>query len=150
MEREACMAEALLEARNCLDTDDVPVGCVIVQNGRIIARGRNRREAFSDATAHAEVEALRAASAALGRWHLTDCTLYVTLEPCPMCAGAILNARVGTVVFGARDEKAGACGGLFDLFSERVLHRPRVYAGILEEPCAALLQEFFREKRIEP
>ena len=149
-ERDAYMAEALLEARNCLVTDDVPVGCVIVQNGRIIARGRNRREALFDATAHAEVEALRAASAALGRWHLTDCTLFVTLEPCPMCAGAILNARVGTVVFGARDEKAGACGGLFDLFSERVPHRPRIYAGVLAEPCAALLQEFFQNKRIEP
>ena len=148
MNREAYMAEAVAEAHKCLETDDVPVGCVIVQDGRIIARGRNRREGLLDATAHAEIEALRAASQALGRWHLPDCTMYVTLEPCPMCAGAILNAHVGTVVFGARDERSGACGGLFDLFAERVLHHPRVYPGVLAKPCTELLQDFFREKRI--
>ncbi len=147
-QREAYMREALELARSCLSTGDVPVGCVIECGGRIIARGRNRREAAFDATAHAEVEALREASAALGRWRLSDCTMYVTLEPCPMCAGAILNARIGTLVYGARDDKAGACGGVFDLFSERVLYRPRVYAGVLREPCAEILGEFFRTMRV--
>ncbi|MEA4822707.1 MAG: nucleoside deaminase [Clostridiaceae bacterium] len=149
MEREQYMRKALTIARECLATGDVPVGCVIVRKGEIIAEGRNRREAASDATAHAEVEALRAASAILGRWRLSDCELYVTLEPCPMCAGAILNARIGTLVYGARDAMAGACGGIFDLFSERVLYRPKVYAGVLEKPCAALLGEFFEQIRAE-
>ena len=147
MEHRDYIAQALSEAAACLETGDVPVGCVIVRDGRVIARGRNRREALSDATAHAEVEALRQASAALGRWNLSDCTLYVTLEPCPMCAGAILNARIGTVVYGARDAKAGACGGLFDLFSERVLYHPKVYAGVLADESIELLQAFFRTKR---
>ncbi len=147
MEHQDFMAQALAEAAACLDTGDVPVGCVIVRAGEIIARGRNRREALSDATAHAEVEAIRQASSALRRWNLSDCTLYVTLEPCPMCAGAILNARIGTVVWGARDEKAGACGGLFDLFSERVLHHPKVYAGVRADESIRLLQAFFRTKR---
>ena len=147
MEHRDYMAQALTEAAACLETGDVPVGCVIVREGRVIARGRNRREALSDATAHAEVETLRQASAALGRWNLSDCTLYVTLEPCPMCAGAILNARIGTVVYGARDVKAGACGGLFDLFSERVLHHPKVYADVLADESIRLLQSFFQTRR---
>ncbi|MDD6877036.1 MAG: nucleoside deaminase [Clostridiaceae bacterium] len=147
MEREYFMRQALNEARLARETGDVPVGCVVVCGGRVVACGRNRREAASDATAHAEVEALRAASAALGRWRLTDCALYVTLEPCPMCAGAILNARIGTLVYGARDREAGACGGVFDLFSERVPYRPKVYAGVLEGECAALLRDFFGSLR---
>ncbi len=147
MEHRDYMAQALAEAAACAETGDVPVGCVIVREGEVVACGRNRREALSDATAHAEVEALRQASAALGRWNLSDCALYVTLEPCPMCAGAILNARIGTVVYGARDERAGACGGLFDLFSERVLHHPKVYAGVMADESVQLLQTFFQDKR---
>ena len=115
--------------------------------GAIIARGRNRREALHSALAHAEIEAIDQACRALGRWRLHDCTLYVTLEPCPMCAGAIINARVGTLVYGARDDKGGACGGVLNLFEERFNHRPRVYGGVLEAPCGALLRAFFTALR---
>lgn len=142
------MAAALELAREAFDAGEVPVGCVIADSeGRIIGRGRNRREERGDATAHAEVEAIRQACAVVGDWRLDTCTIYVTLEPCPMCAGAIINARIGTVVFGARERLSGSCGSVIDLFSESYGHRPAVYAGVLDDACAALLQEFFRGKR---
>lgn len=148
MDREEYMAEALKLAREAYAAGEVPVGCVIADSeGRIIGRGRNRREESGDATAHAEVEAIRQACAALGDWRLDSCTIYVTLEPCPMCAGAIINARVGTVVFGARERLSGSCGSVIDLFSEGYGHRPAVYAGVLGDDCAAILQDFFRGKR---
>lgn len=148
MNREKYMAEALTLAREAYAAGEVPVGCVIADSeGRIIGRGRNRREESGDATAHAEMEAIRQACAALGDWRLDSCAIYVTLEPCPMCAGAIINARVGTVVFGARERLSGSCGSVIDLFSEDYGHRPAVYAGVLGDDCAALLQEFFRGKR---
>ena len=148
MEREDYMREALSLAREAAESGEVPVGCVIADSaGHIIGRGRNRREARHDATAHAEVEAIREACAALGSWRLEGCTLYVTLEPCPMCTGAIINARVPTLVFGAREALSGSCGSVIDLFQERYGHRPAVFAGVLAEDCAQLLRDFFREKR---
>lgn len=148
MEREDYMREALKLAQEAADNGDVPVGCVIVdKEGKIIGRGRNRREECSDATAHAEIEAIRQASTSLHDWRLTDCTLYVTLEPCPMCAGAIINSRIPTVVFGAREENTGSCGSVIDLFYERYGHRPAVYYGILKDECSQILKTFFREKR---
>ena len=148
MTRESYMSQALALAREAAENGDVPVGCVIADaEGRVIGRGRNRREERGDATAHAEVEAIRAACAALGDWRLEGCTLYVTLEPCPMCTGAIINSRIPTVVFGAREENFGSCGSVIDLFSERYGHRPAVYPGVLKDDCAELLRTFFRDKR---
>ena len=147
MEREEYMRQALALAEEAAGHGDVPVGCVVVKDGAVIGRGCNRREERGDVVAHAEVEAIRQACRAVGGWNLHDCALYVTLEPCPMCAGAIINARVGTVCYGARDEKAGACGSVLDLFAERFNHRPRVYGGVLKEECAALLQDFFHDLR---
>jgi len=142
------MREALALAREAFDAGEVPVGCVIADaEGRVIGRGRNRREEGGDATAHAEIEAIREACAARGDWRLDGCTLYVTLEPCPMCAGAILNSRIPTLVFGARDANMGAVGSVLDLFFERFGHSPRVYAGVLREESAALLTAFFRQRR---
>lgn len=142
------MREALALARSCLPDGDVPVGCVVVDpDGIIIGRGRNRREAANRATAHAEVEAINEACSARGSWRLTDCTLYVTLEPCPMCAGAIINARIGTLRYGAREDKSGCCGSVLNLFEERFNHRPRVYGGLLEADCRALLEDFFQNLR---
>lgn len=146
-EEERYMAQALELARQAPETGDVPVGCVIVQKGRVVGRGRNRREEKQNALLHAEIEAIGQACQALGRWRLEDCTLYVTLEPCPMCAGAILQARIPRVIFGARDPKGGAMGGVIDLFWENFNHRPAVIAGVLEQQCAGLLEDFFREKR---
>ena len=147
MEREEYMRQALALAEEAAGHGDVPVGCVVVKDGAVIGRGCNRREERGDAVAHAEVEAIRQACRAVGGWNLHDCALYVTQEPCPMCAGAIINARVGTVCYGAQDEKAGACGSVLDLFAERFNHRPRVYGGVLKEECAALLQDFFHDLR---
>ena len=148
MTRESYMSQALALAREAAENGDVPVGCVIADaEGRVIGRGRNRREERGDATAHAEVEAIREACAALGDWRLEGCTLYVTLEPCPMCTGAIINSRIPTVVFGAREENFGSCGSVIDLFSERYGHRPAVYPGVLKDDCAELLRTFFRDKR---
>ena len=147
MEREEYMRQALALAEEAAGHGDVPVGCVVVKDGAVIGRGCNRREERGDAVAHAEVEAIRQACRAVGGWNLHACALYVTLEPCPMCAGAIINARVGTVCYGARDEKAGACGSVLDLCAERFNHRPRVYGGVLKEECAALLQDFFHDLR---
>ena len=145
----AAMERALEEARACLVTGDVPVGAVVLdEHGVVVATGRNEREATQDPTAHAEVLALRAAAAATGDWHLDRHTLVVTLEPCPMCAGAVLAARVPRVVFGAWDPKAGASGSVYDIARDRRLpHRTEVVAGVLEEQCAALLDDFFRERR---
>ena len=147
MDHEYFMRQALALARAAMAEGDVPVGCVIVRDGEIVGRGRNRREARGDATAHAEVEAIRDACARLGSWRLHGCTLYVTLEPCPMCAGAIINARVEAVRYGARDGKAGCCGSVLNLFEERFNHRPRIYQGLLEAECEAVLQEFFQNLR---
>ena len=148
MEREEYMALALALAREAADAGEVPVGCVIADGeGRVIGRGRNRREESGDATAHAEVEAIRQACAALGNWRLENCSIYVTLEPCPMCTGAIINSRIPTVVFGAREALSGSCGSVIDLFSENYGHGPAVFGGVLAEDCAALLRDFFRGKR---
>jgi tRNA(adenine34) deaminase len=124
------------------------VGCVIVDNaGQIIGRGQNRRIERPDATAHAEIEAIRQACAAVGDWRLEGCTMYVTLEPCPMCTGAIINARIPTLVFGARDSVTGSCGSVIDLFCENYGHRPAVFAGVLGEDCAQILKDFFKGRR---
>ena len=148
MEREDYMRLALELAREAAAQGEVPVGCVIAgPDGAVIGRGRNRREESGDATAHAEIEAIREACAVCGGWRLDGCALYVTLEPCPMCTGAIINARIPTLVFGAREALSGSCGSVIDLFQERYGHRPAVYAGVLAEDCAQLLRDFFREKR---
>ena len=148
MEREEYMALALALAKEAAQAGEVPVGCVIADGeGRVIGRGRNRRKESGDATAHAELEAIRQACAALGNWRLENCSLYVTLEPCPMCTGAIINSRIPTVVFGAREALSGSCGSVIDLFSENYGHHPAVFGGILAEECAALLRHFFRGKR---
>ena len=147
MNHEYFMAEALRLAREAVADGDVPVGCVIVRDGEIVGRGRNRREANADATAHAEVEAIREACARLRSWRLQDCALYVSLEPCPMCAGAIVNARIREVRYGAKEEKSGCCGSVLNLFEERFNHRPRVYQGPLGPECEGLLQEFFQNLR---
>lgn len=141
------MRQALELARRALDTGDVPVGCVIVRDGQVVGRGWNRRQAEGDALAHAECLAIQDACRRLGGWNLHDCDLYVTLEPCPMCAGAMVNARIRAVYYGARDGKAGACGSVLNLFMEHFNHKPRLYPGILADPCAELLQEFFRTLR---
>ena len=144
---EEYMRQALALAQEAAAHGEVPVGCVIVREGLIVGRGRNRREERGDATAHAEVEAIRDACARTGSWRLTDCTLYVTLEPCPICAGAIVNARIPAVYYGAKDDKAGCCGSVLNLFEERFNHHPRIYGRVLEAECAALLQEFFQSLR---
>ena len=142
-QEERYMAMALALAKEAGEQGDIPVGCVVVQDGTVIGTGRNCREARGDATAHAEVEAIRAACAALGSWRLEGCDLYVTLEPCPMCAGAMVNARIRRVWYGAQNPKAGCCGSVLALFQERFNHRPKVYGGVLEAECAALLRRFF-------
>ena len=142
----AAMDLALAEARAALATADVPVGAVVLgPDGAVVGRGRNVREAVADPTGHAEVVALRQAAAALGRWRLDGCTLVVTLEPCLMCAGAVLQARVPRLVFGAWDDKAGACGSQWDVVRDRrALHRPEVVAGVAAAEAAELLRTFFR------
>ena len=148
MEKEKYMSAALELAREAAEHGEVPVGCVITDSGgHIIGRGRNRREESGDATAHAEIEAIRAACASRGGWRLDGCTMYVTLEPCPMCTGAIILSRIPTLVFGAREELTGSCGSVIDLFSERYGHAPAVYASVLGEESAALMRAFFRGKR---
>jgi len=147
MEHEDFMREALLLAREATGHGEVPVGCVIVRDGEIVGRGRNRREELHAAASHAEMEAIADANARLGSWRLDGCTLYVTLEPCPMCAGAILNARISRVFYGARDEAMGACGGVLNLFMERFPHPPALFGGILAEECRAVLGEFFQRLR---
>ena len=142
------MEIALEEARAALAHGDVPVGAVVIRNGVVVARRHNEREKTNDPTAHAEVLALRDAALAAGSWRLDDVTLVVTLEPCPMCAGALLNARVPTVVFGASDPKAGACGSLYNVCADaRLNHETAVRPGVRADECGALLTEFFAAKR---
>lgn len=145
---EKFMRQALDEARSAARAGDVPVGCVVVCDSEIVGRGRNRREAEQDPTAHAEIIALRQAAGKLGTWRLDNCDVFVTLEPCPMCAGALVLARVRRLYYGARDPKAGACGSLFDIVGdERLNHRVEVFGGVLAEECGALLAQFFRQLR---
>ncbi len=143
------MAQALDLAREAGAEGEVPVGCVIVRGEEIVGRGRNRREGDKSALAHAELEAIRQANQALGGWRLWECTLYVTLEPCPMCAGAIINARIPRVVYGASDSKFGACRSVCSLFDMAFNHHPTVEAGVMEQQAQALMQDFFRNLRIE-
>ncbi len=145
---EDYMSLALELAGEAAEKGEVPVGCVIAgPDGTVIGTGRNRREAGSDATAHAEMEAIRAACAALGSWRLTDCSLYVTLEPCPMCAGAIINARVSRLYYGAREPNSGCCGSILNLFMEPFGFEPRIEGGVCEAACSALLRRFFESRR---
>ena len=146
---ELFMKEALKLAKEAFDEGEVPVGCVIVRGETIVGRGRNRREGVKNALAHGEIEAINDACANLGGWRLWECTLYVTLEPCPMCAGGIINSRIDTVRYGARDDKAGSCGSVLNLFEERFNHKPRLYGGLLEQECARVLGDFFQPKRRE-
>ena len=150
MTDEEYMGRALELAREALDHGEVPVGCVIVwADGRIVGEGRNRREEDGNALGHAELAAIRMACETLGGWRLHRARLYVTLEPCPMCAGAIVNARIPAVYYGAREEKMGACGSILNLFEEGFGHRPRLYRGLRAEECAALLADFFNKLRRE-
>lgn len=141
------MNEALAEAEKAMMQGEAPVGCVIVRRGEIIARGANRREKDRTALGHAELDAIEAACGALSSWRLPECRMFVTLEPCPMCAGAIINARIPVLYFGAYDKKAGACGSVINLFYERFNHRPEVYGGIMEERCSKLMSDFFKNIR---
>ena len=143
MTAEDYMRQALALAAEAAAAGEVPVGCVIVRNGEIVGRGRNRREESQSTASHAEMEAIAQANGRLGTWRLDDCELYVTLEPCPMCAGAILNARIRRVWYGARDEVFGACGGVMNLFMENFPHPPALVGGILEEACRQVLSDFF-------
>ena len=147
MTHEDYMHQALTLAREAAAHGEVPVGCVIVRDGKIIGRGRNRREEKQAVFSHAEMEAMAQANEALGSWRLEECDLYVTLEPCPMCAGAILNARVRRVFYGARDRAMGACGGVLNLFMEDFPHHPQLVGGILAEDCQMVLSEFFKGLR---
>ena len=144
---EAMMREAIALAEEAAAEGEVPVGCVITLGDRIVGRGRNRRESARTALGHAEIEAIHQACRTLGGWRLTGCTLYVTLEPCPMCAGAIVNARIPALYYGAKDDKAGCCGSVLNLFEERFNHHPRIYGGLMEAECTALLQSFFQNLR---
>ena len=146
---EVFMDEALKLAKEAFADGEVPVGCVVVRRGEIVGRGRNRREKDKSALAHAEFEAISEACRNLGGWRLWECTLYVTLEPCPMCAGAIINARIPRVVYGASDAKCGAVRGVCSLFDMNFNHHPTVETGVREAECAALLTEFFQKLRLE-
>ena len=141
------MERALALAREALADGEVPVGAVVVRAGKVLGEGRNRREKAHTALAHAEAEAIHRACQTLGDWRLEGCTLYVTLEPCPMCTGAALNAHVERIVYGAEDDRAGCCGSAADLLGLPYAHRPDLYRGFLEEDCRRLLQEFFRGLR---
>lgn len=142
------MREALALAAEAAEAGEVPVGCVIVRGETVVGRGRNRRETDKNALRHAELEAIDEACRTLGGWRLWECTLYVTLEPCPMCAGAIVNAHIPRVVFGAPDLKNGCCGSLIDLFSLPFNHRPETVRGVLEAECAEQLKDFFARLRL--
>jgi len=142
------MTAALKEAKKAFMEDEVPVGAVITYKGEIIAKAHNLRETYNRATAHAEILAIEKACSVLNNWYLNDCDVYVTLEPCIMCAGAIINSRIRNLYFGAFDPKAGACGSVIDVFTLKELnHRVTVYAGIMEDECASILTEFFKSKR---
>jgi tRNA(adenine34) deaminase len=151
MEREQYMEKALELARQAAQAGEVPVGAIVVdETGTIIGQGRNRREEFRDAVHHAEIEAIQQACHARDSWRLTGCTLYVTLEPCPMCAGAVINARVPRVVYGAKEPVTGSCGSVINLFEERYGHHPAVFGGVLGQECAQVLQNFFQDIRMKP
>ena len=141
------MKAALALASSAAENGDVPVGAVVVKNNQIIGRGQNRCQSQNDPTAHAEMEAIREAAKTLGDWRLTGCTLYVTLEPCAMCAGAVINSRIDRVVFGTREPRTGCCGSVCNLFAMPFSEAVRIEAGLLEEECRALLQRFFKETR---
>ena len=149
MDDQIFMQEALELAKQAAAIGEVPVGCVIVRNGQIVGRGKNCRETGKTALGLAEIRAIEDACKNLGGWRLWECTLYVTLEPCPMCAGAIINARIPRVVFGAKDEKCGACGSVCDLFSMNFNHHPTVTRGVCEEEAQTLLTDFFQSLRQE-
>ncbi|MBQ5321044.1 MAG: tRNA adenosine(34) deaminase TadA [Oscillospiraceae bacterium] len=144
---EIFMREALKEAAKAAKKGETPVGAVIVRDGKIIARAHNLREKKKNALQHAEVLAINKACKLLGGWRLIGCSLYVTLEPCPMCAGAIINSRIERVVFGASDKKAGSCGSVVNLFELPYNHKPKVISGVLEENCGSILTEFFKALR---
>ena len=141
------MKAALKLAQKAADEGEVPVGAVVVCDGKIVGRGRNRRETKKSAIHHAEIEAIEKACKKLGGWRLHKCDLYVTLEPCPMCTGAIINARIKTLYYGAKDEKAGSCGTLVNLFDLQYNHKPEVISGVMEEECANILKKFFKDLR---
>lgn len=145
--REEFMRIAIGQAMLAAQEGEVPVGAAVVRDGEIISVGRNRREKEKNALAHAELEAIDRACKALGGWRLWQCELYVTLEPCPMCAGAIINSRLRRVVYGASDNKAGSCGSVVNLFDLPYNHRPEIVAGFMSEECGRLLTDFFREMR---
>jgi len=141
------MLEAIKEAKIAAEKNEVPVGAVIVKDGQIIARGRNMREEKQNVLSHAEIEAINSACISLGSWRLDDCELYVTLEPCPMCAGAIINARIKTVIFGAYDLKAGSMDSVINLCDYPYNHHPEIYGGIMEDECLDIMQNFFKNLR---
>ena len=145
------MREALRQAKKAYDADEVPIGAVVVRGGKIIGRAYNQVELLKDATAHAEMLALTQAEAAVGDWRLTDCDLYVTKEPCPMCAGALVHVRIRRVIFGCADLRAGAAGSIINLLQLPSLnHQCEITSGVLERECAAILQDFFRKRRTSP
>ena len=147
MNKEYFMNKAILEAKKAATMGEVPVGAVIVRNGKIIARGRNKREMSKNAISHAEIICIDKACKKLGGWRLFECEMYVTLEPCPMCAGAIINSRIKKVYFGAYDEKGGAVSSVVNLFELPFNHKPLVEAGVLEDHCSKILKDFFKELR---
>ena len=148
MEREDYMRQALALAHEAAQAGEVPVGAVVAdKNGHIIGRGRNRREERHSAVHHAEIEAIEEACAAVGDWRLDGCALYVTLEPCPMCAGAVINARLPVVVYGAKEPVTGSCGSVLNLFEERYGFKPAIYGGVLADDCAGILKSFFEQLR---
>ena len=144
------MKAAFREAEKAFEQDEVPIGAVVVQNGQIIGRGYNQRESLIDPTAHAEIIAITSAANTIKDWRLKDCQLYVTKEPCPMCAGALVNARINMVIFGMYDEKEGCCGSLYQLCRDnRFKHQLIVKGGIMEDPCTLIVQEFFKKQRTQ-
>lgn len=143
------MEQALELARQAAEDGEVPVGCVIVRGDEVVGTGRNRRETGKTALGHAEIEAISQACEKLGGWRLWECTMYVTLEPCPMCAGAIINARIPRVVCGARDDKCGACGSVCNLFAMNFNHHPEIEYGLMEEACTQVLKDFFQDLRVQ-
>ena len=147
MNDEFFMDQAIELAKEAANEGEVPVGAVVVIDGRVVGRGRNRRETDKNALAHAEIEAINEACRTLGGWRLWQCDMYVTLEPCPMCTGAIINSRIKRLVYGASDSKAGSCGSVVNLFSLPYNHKPEVVSGLKREECAALLSDFFKRLR---
>ncbi|HAS37789.1 MAG TPA: tRNA-specific adenosine deaminase [Ruminococcaceae bacterium] len=147
MNDEFFMDQAIELAKEAANEGEVPVGAIVVIDGRVVGRGRNRRETDKNALAHAEIEAINEACRTLGGWRLWQCDMYVTLEPCPMCTGAIINSRIKRLVYGASDSKAGSCGSVVNLFSLPYNHKPEVVSGLKQEECAALLSDFFKRLR---